>query len=575
MINNIILGYQTTVEKIESILRNAKEMGVDTLDYEGALARINIEVNESLSSFGVIGYSEKENVNKIYLVGTDKANNLLIDLEKYKEYYQAINKCHYVQGTQDNLDFSSDELNTAVDDLIVLLNVISKYDGVSSNDSAMINTLYEVVYDLIKLEFSYNGTSKLLDYCKNNDTNSILLNKLIIEDVENLQRNEYNVTEIDSKMLRLKQNGQTTFLDNDVVYLLSIIKSRDKYIEHISQKLTDITNKLEVNAKKIGSLLFEREKSEKNKNRIIADDKFCNSRKRKAIINHSIPVVISLGIIVGMQIATPKLFFGSEYKTEVETYDAQTGQTITSEEYKKRILDSNMDPLTDLTTISVTSPWKLRKYKDDNKTFFEREIATTGIVGVEYDDLSQYLDLDLSTIKDKTNYSVVVERKDSLTGEDKYEQSIYMVIQEHQFKSDSKPAKMDLSDVLFCAFVGILFSIMVIMFLEIFFAVTNHELFESISELFYELRGISRSKSDVSNYVKKIKQATKDINNLLTENVEIKKVYENLKQNPEYKILINEFEDQKALIDNYIFEFENSSQLSLIMKKESKGKHGK
>ena len=104
-----------------------------------------------------------------------------------------------------------------------------------------------------------------------------------------------------------------------------------------------------------------------------------------------------------------------------------------------------------------------------------------------------------------------------------------MVIQEHQFKSDSKPVKMDLSDVLFCAFVGILFSIMVIMFLEIFFAVTDHELFESISELFYDLRGINRSKSDVSDYVKKIKQATKDINNLLTENVEIKKVYEKYK----------------------------------------------
>ena len=45
MINNMILEYQTTIEKIESILRNAKEMGVDIIDYEDALARINIEVN--------------------------------------------------------------------------------------------------------------------------------------------------------------------------------------------------------------------------------------------------------------------------------------------------------------------------------------------------------------------------------------------------------------------------------------------------------------------------------------------------------------------------------------------------
>ena len=96
----------------------------------------------------------------------------------------------------------------------MLLNVISKYDGVSRNDFVMINTLYEVVYDLIKMEFSYNGTSKLLDYCKNNERNSILLNKLIIEDVENLQRNEYDLSEIDSKMLDLKQKGHTTFLDN-------------------------------------------------------------------------------------------------------------------------------------------------------------------------------------------------------------------------------------------------------------------------------------------------------------------------------------------------------------------------
>jgi len=575
MINNMILEYQTTIEKIESILRNAKEMGVDIIDYEDALARINIEVNESLSSFGVIGYSEKENINKIYLVGNDKANNLLKDLEKYKEYYQAINKCYYVQGSQDNLDFSSDELNTAVDDLIVLLNVISKYDGVSRNDFAMINTLYEVVYDLIKMEFSYNGTSKLLDYCKNNERNSILLNKLIIEDVENLQRNEYDLSEIDSKMLDLKQKGQTTFLDNDIVYLLSIIKSRDKYIEHISQKLTDITKKLEENSSKIGSLLFEREKSEKNKNRIIADDKYYNSRKTKAIIYNSIPVVISLGVVVGMQFATPRVLFGSEYKTEVETYYAQNGQTYTSEEYRNRLIDSNMDPLTDLTTISVTSPWKLRKYKDDNKTFFEREIATTKIVGVEYDDLSQYLDLDLSTIKDKTNYSVVVERKDSLKGIDNYEQSIYKVIQEHQNASDSKPAKLLPIDKFFCSFLGVMFSILTIMILEIFFAAANHELFESINDLFYELRRISRSKTDVSNYVNKIKQANQDINSLITENIEIKKVYENLKQNPEYKILIKEFEDQKALIDDYIFEFENSSQLSLLMKKEGKGKHGK
>ena len=187
--NNLVIEYSSLINKIGDIIKRLKEMGFNTADFEKVLSSIINDVDTELKKYDSIGYSQKDIVDRIYLLGIEKANRLLDDLKKYGEYFEIKNKCSFIEGSQDFIEFSDEELDNVVDNIIELRNKSNEISGFMESFNSNIDNLYEAMYTIIKTEFSIRGKSRLFDYCKSNPAEAYIFKKLIDEDIKKLKEN--------------------------------------------------------------------------------------------------------------------------------------------------------------------------------------------------------------------------------------------------------------------------------------------------------------------------------------------------------------------------------------------------
>jgi len=574
MANKINLEYQSTMSKIDIIFRNLKETGINISDFENEVKNINKEVEDELDLLDSTGYSQANNFNRIYELGTEKAKKLLDTLEKYNKYYQLVDKCYFVQGSQDIPEFSKEELASVADNIIELLTVIKNYNIVLENDNNMIKNLYTAIYEIIKIEFSYNGTSKLLDYCKQSDIDSSILSKLIMDEVDDLNNGDYDVSKINEllKKYRLEDNCYS-FLDDKLIQLISLTKNKDKYLDELSSILNLAKIQINENKDTFDSLARKMENEKDRLNERVSRNKEENGDSLKTILKTLIPIVMCGGVAAGTYLGVSNLFWGTHYKVTTETYSSSTEKTISEEEYQDQLIYANRTPVKDFVTIEKTTPWVKVIPSDSGEVYFERTVESTYIQDVVYDDLSEYLDLDLESSDIKYDYSENVERKSTLSSDDMYNENTYEVVKIHQDLSDKKLGKSDNKLENF----GIIFTSAVLSFIALALADMilllissntweEYELIECLSELFDELGSLEFNGYDTREQINNIKNISQKLKNIVDSNAKIKQELNSALEKQKYKILLEERASDMSLIDRYIGEMENVAKMSLKKK---------
>ena len=560
--NNLVIEYSSSINRIEDIIERLKEMSFNTADYWEVLESIKSDVSTELKKYNSVGYSQKNAVDSIYQLGIEKANKLLNDLRKYSEYFEIKNKCSFIEGSQDFIEFSDEELDNVVDNIIELRNKSNEISGFMESFNNNIDNLYEAMYTIIKTEFSIRGKSRLFDYCKNNPAEAYIFKKLINEDIKKLKDNKYDISKINA--LAIKNSDLYDYqLDEDLVLLISLTRNKDVYTKELVNSLAKYLNDF-INAdSEIKDVLYNRNYSERQLNYITSDGSYRGSSKKKLVASNIIPCILALIPIVSTHAAICVGITGVGYETEVQTYSAQTGQTINSVEYIERLKDSAGNKIDNAVMVETTNPWESKSSEESNETYFERKIEKTVIKGVEYEDLDKYLDLDILSLGDNIEYSFDVERKYSLTASDMYKDSTDQVVRMHQNPTDSKLNEVPVGWTIVTHVIALCGDCVIFLLLCFIPSGKDKKVIDNIFDISNGLRHINYNNKQYNEQLQEVKKYNDKIRDLLENNKVIKEKYLSLKSNPKYKFFVNEFEDKMREIDNIISEIEEIKVLNL------------
>ncbi len=561
--NNITMIYNANLSKAEIIIENLKSIGINTSDFESKIIEIKKEIESSISNFTSTGYSQENAINSVYQNGIDKIKKVLLNLEKYQKYYQTINECYYVQGSQSFTEFNAEELSVAVDNLIELLKILKDFSGITDNSISSVETFYDVIYETIKMEFYNNGSSKLYDYCRQSDIDSINISKSIVNEVNALKESKYDTKKIELLMKKLNsKNSVNLYLDEELIQLIVMLKNKDDYIRDLSESLSKLYDEVKYIHKQVVSLSNDKQRIINNKSK----ENYIKSKRTKAIILNTLPFVLTLGALTGVLYGVSRGIKGTEYKTETTIYSSLDGSTLTKTEYLKRLKTDNGDKVDDMVTIQKNYPFNRISGEKEGEFDFTRIVESTKITGVSFDDLSEYIDYDYKNIDGEYDYKEKSETKDSLDFEDKYEEPYYSVKEQHQDKKDSRVGELDARGKAGVAVLHITITFFTIMMLFMFENIEEKGPLYRLKKLKDILNEIDVDRDGTENTISKLKTVKDEFNRILNENSELKKRYLELIANPKYKYILDECTFDYYSVENIINS--NESKASLELKKK-------
>ena len=561
--NNITMSFSANLSRAEIIIENLKNIGINTSDFETKINEIKIDIESNIKDLTAIGYEQENSINSIYQNGIDKTDKVLFDLKKYQKYYQTINECHYVQGSQDLTEFSSEELDVAVENLIELLKITKEFNGITDNGITSVDTFYDVIYELIKIEFISNGSSKLYEYCRQSEVDSLNISKAIVNEVNAFKERSYYTKIIRLHMSKLDSNNSINlYLDKELIQLICAFKNKDDYLKDLDASLSKLSNELEDIKNKIDGLSFEKEYNFS----LINMENNKKTNKAKSVLLNVLPFILTVGSLTGAYFGFARIAKGTEYNTETTTYSSLDKSTETTFDYEKRLNLEYGENVDDMVTIQKNYPFERVAGSKDGEVDFSRTVEITKVTGVDFDDLGEYIDFDYKNIDGEYEYTEKDETKSSLDAEDKYNESYYLVKEQHQNEGDSRIGVLSerskfLLNVYYGFAVGtIMFLMTVIGFIEEVGPVYR------LKKLLDVLKEIKIDKDGIKDAINTLKKVKEEFNKILIENSELKKRYLELIDDPKYKYILHECGADLSSIVNTMNSNEDVATLALTQK---------
>jgi len=551
MTNNNAVNFFTEVDKIETIIDNIRGLGIDVSEFEKSLSEIIKEMNISLAQVESTGYSQQDYFNSIYKAGFSKIDDLLNKIIKYNNYYNAINKCYYIQGSQNFIEVSEKELDATVDDIINLLSTMKEFDGVIENSKTLLNNLYDFVYILIKMELNLNNKSKLLDYCRNDKTSIYFINKFLSKEAQDIRKKATDSKEINSILFRNSEvDTINSTINEELIQYISVYKDRNKYVRELYDLMCNIIREYRSKESILSHYNMREDELISKKHSIEEKQKRSKSNSAKMILSSTLPLVFSLTAVAGLHYGIVRLISGTVYNTDIQTYSSQTGKTVATEDYIPKLGVLNGEVVDSNVLVEIKEPWEKTGADPNGNVHFERTIKNYEITGVNYDDLTEYIDMDFSTVDCNYEYSENVERKDSITSNDSLTDTDIKVVKQNQDINDSKQGKLDFPWLVNIALL-ILVDLMALAKIEQIAEDSGREgPFERICNLKYYLDRYKESEQEIVEWTQELNEIEEKINKIIEENSEIKKRYIELLNNPKYKFFINECDSKREIIND-------------------------
>ena len=567
MINNIIIKYNTNVERIQTIIKSISDMQVNMSDFENTLKSITDEIDSEIKQLGAIGYNQKDSVNNIYQNGIYMTDKLLEDLDKYNEYYQAIDKCYYIHDTQDFVEVDEKELDIVVDSIISLLTIINNFDGIAESNDSILENLYEFIYNLIKIELNTNGKSKLLNYCENNETEKYFINKNMFKEIKRINESNEDASRINLLLAKnSKLNSTSSEINEELIYAVSVYNGKNKNFDKLSESLGELIYKL---SELVGDLSNQNEYKNVQLREIIAEEKKCKqikSKNFKSLIGNVGPFVLVISMLFGGHYAATRALIGNVYKTEVQTLFS--GDEVPKEyvDYLPKIEKINGESTNDVVIIDEKQPWVKQEAEDGSREYFKRIVERTIIDGVEYDDLKAYTNLDMDKLYGNYERSEYVETLDTLDETNNYTNNEIEVTRQTQNLKDSKINSNPDIAILFMVNLVIFFvDIMSIFLIEI---ITSKNTMRNglVSNLDYvgeNLRGIFYNKFDKKPWIDNIEGIDSRIETLIKNSEKLKNRFNELMNDPKYKIMLDQYSSEISVIKQSFDTIDEASKLMI------------
>ena len=250
MKNSEYAEYSSKLGFVEATIKSLKNSGGDTLEFQTELNKITESVakavDDSKDSTSLSADDKNNLVIKSYCDATVKLNDLITKINQFSLYFQALTTFNSVYNAQNIYDIDENNLSNVIEELIATLELIKSMTLINENKS--LEAFYGIIYDVIKMECRVNGTSKLLDHCKTDNSDSAHISKLIIEDIDILKYESKDFSEIEKKISKLNfADGERMYLNDNLMWLISIGGDKEKFTKHLIEQIKKLTYELNHN----------------------------------------------------------------------------------------------------------------------------------------------------------------------------------------------------------------------------------------------------------------------------------------------------------------------------------------
>ena len=413
--NDKAIEFQGVLMNAKRHLRNLKDIGINCDVYYSTLEQIKVATeNEAINAYNIISKkieNETQSINNdSYATSYPKHTSKLLDatisltyqkginrinseveeeLKKYDIYLKCHNYCERLRiELKINNDISLDKVKEYAENLLDILRKINASGTrIYSFEENVVESIYDISYDVVKLEMYYLGKSTILDYAKNNLIASSFFSERIEKDIDNKRKNG-NVTDSFQALVYDAKSGGN-ILDDRIVFVLSIC-SKDNF-KNIESRLIDLTRKLNELGRSDRSSFVEKAKKYTNEFDVKLDinDKMINKLIKNIV---SISLVGSI-LVTGLGMVAKK---NAEkvYKTDTEVLYS-TSDIIQTKDEKYEKLD-NPETIRIYEYDVWKDPGGLSRYK--------RKITWYDVTSADADSIDDYLNINLEDYESHVDY---------------------------------------------------------------------------------------------------------------------------------------------------------------------------
>lgn len=400
---DLAIKYQAKLIEVQGNLEKLKTLEIKTTMVETEINKIDSSLEKDVADcyekFSNMNSDSmlKESLSSIYNIkmkSLDKINDRITS--EYEEYHKIYTDLKYIQERlKENENI---ELSTIVSNTLSLLKRMRYSSTIDyEQERKIVEEVYQVVYQVMKIELVSLGTDTILNEVKNHEQDISYITKLIKE--EGLKLQDSN-KQIQLKLREIDKYGfdNTYYLDKDLIKTLALLENpnllspiKDNFLTKL-ENYQDVLNKIQK-----GNQL-----NEKGKERVLELKKI-NKKLSYQKLGKKISLCINLGLLAVALFHEIKfsknLAVDTVYKTTTIVYDSSNpnqGEVVTKEEYVKEMENS--------IHLVEYSPWDRpgyfrSKYKRTVYTYFKdsNRSSNFNLWGL-YDNLEEYLSSDLKNV---------------------------------------------------------------------------------------------------------------------------------------------------------------------------------
>ena len=396
MNTDVAISYKAKLIEIDNKIREIEKIGFDVTKIKEELDSIKIENNNDIKSSKKNSFEGLIEID--YINATGKLEKLDAKLDSYTIYVKAYFYVKYLN----KVNISVENINEIIDEIKLLLRKIRNSSVVDYEDEKqVVEPFYKAILKVIFIEIKLKQKSELLEYCKNDNNDTMFISLMIEEYIKTIDLTEY--PEIEVCYYNAKKNlNPAELLDNSFIKTIVFRDEKEKLEESIKDDMTNLLSLID----KSDSQIYHTYSSYTNADQDVQYyKKLCKKSLLKlftSLISTAITLSISIGIFSGVFSWFKELTSAYYYETNTEIYNSITNQ-VTSSNAKEIIGfgDEIKPEQTYLIEYHVlddkTAKKEGRKSREYNYGAAEaklklRETKTYDLSFLGYDDIEKYIE---------------------------------------------------------------------------------------------------------------------------------------------------------------------------------------
>ncbi len=533
-----IIVYKSYLQTLELTINNLENIGFDMSKYR----MIKNEITQEEYQNRIGNQSKKLLID--YNNSTKKIKVLLEDIKKYDVYYRVNYSCDWINTKLKKDNISEYELDSIIKEL--KMNIVSIINSNTINykvEKDIIDKLYRTTFRVMEIEILLNGNSSLYDFVKKESINNSYLNKIIVEKINVIKKDDIDLKE---KVYEIQKEGiNSSFLNIELIEKLIQYDEILNKNNFIINRLNEYKTRINDNNIKIKSLINDGLKEDTR----ITTNKWELKDTRKYIKKRVISLLLSISLLSGASVFLSKLEkkvqTKQSYIESTSVYSTINDDTKYSESISFEINPSKKVTIKEYDEFTSNSSRKYTLYDvseydlETAKDYYEYGIENFNVDGEKH------------TLR-KFNGDTIPDYLDSFI-------EIEMSTYEDNGKSLDKDAYNELL-ILDCLLFGFIISI-----LEINSTFKNNRgyFYDKFNKLYYDFKKAIKEKKEVKN-TQELKRILNELIKLINENEELKNNFDSL------------YERNKSLLEesNLLYEIRgedfDTGKVNNLIKKYSK-----